>query len=334
MTLIVKDQYGDPFEGSVNFTVPKEVFANTTAKDKIADIVNIFTANEKGEVTLTINPTDKTGSGSFIIKNSTNTSDLLTIALNTSNVAEATSIKFEKADSKKDNTLDVYADSDDKTVVYNINEYNGSYKVGTAVATDISTESLSESMKYSVVSSDKSIASVTASGSNITIEGKKKGTATIRVYKGKTQETYITVTVNDSTPTISKIDFRNVETITKSDVTDVLPLALDMTQLGVDDYIIGGITLTGKGGDVKLAYDEDTKETLLKVNETTVGKIKVTSNTDNIIVGEKNVITYKSGVTTFSGKVTVAVYTKRNSPNEIDLNSSPLTKTIEFNVTN
>jgi len=181
-------------------------------------------------------------------------------------------------------------------------------------------------MKYSVISSDTNIATVNVSGENITIEGQKKGTATIKVYQGKTQKTYITVTVNDSTPTISKIDFKNVETITKSDVTDVLPLALDMTQLGVDEYIIGGITLTGKGGDVKLAYDENTKETLLKVNETTVGKIKVTSNTDNIIVGEKNVITYKSGVTTFSGKVTVAVYTKRNSPNEIDLNSSPLTK--------
>ncbi len=339
--VIVKDQFGDPYFGDTNFKVDDKLETTGSTPIEIATVAVGTEAskktNAKGELALKITPDSvNTGNAPLYIKTSDGTTKLATINVYIANVTTSKSYKFENVDKKADTTLDVY-DDNDNSVYYNINEYSDNYLIGEVSLNDINTAVVDNtSGKYSVISSDTKIATVTKDDVKLKISAIKKGNVDLKVYKSGKLDYTVRLTIKDSTPTISNIDFKNVDTIKDVNPTyNAVTATLDLTKFSDEKTVLGGVTISGKGGDVEYSaadgklriFKLDSNGELTK-DSTNVGSVKVTTNFNTGIVTGNEVALNKGA----KGTITVAVYTKRSTDGEIDLNSSPLIKTIEVNI--
>jgi putative cell wall-binding protein len=330
-TINVKDQYGDPFVGTTNFDEVTAVSTTGTNARDIAGVSMESSSNNKGEVSITITPKGDVTSAinaPLAIKTSDKSKTWDTINVYVSGVTEKTSFKVENVDKKSDNNLDVY-DTKDNEVVFNINEYNGNYLLKSSEAIVKDTVS-TESDEYSVIVSDTDKASIAVLGKDITVKALKDGNVDFKVYFAGTLKNTIRLNIKDSTPTITKVDFKNVDTVTKLDngtKYDPISEVLDLTDFGSSKIVVGGMTVTGKGGDVEYTSPGDLKVTKTVGSDTTttnVGKIEVSANFGNNKVTD-NKVELISGD---KGTITVKIYTKRDSKGKIDTSTSPITKTI------
>lgn len=336
----LKDQYGDPFTGTPGFKDVKKVSTTGTSATDIANVDMNELPNDKGELSIKITPVDTVTAAlnaPLEIKSADNSKTWTKINVYVSGVTGTKSAKFEYVDKTADANLDVY-DTQDNEVAFNINEYIGNYIIGSSTSVSIGSVS-DDKDKYSVVvkdadkNGDKAL--ITLSGKDVKIKALKEGSIDIQLYLEGKLKTTTRINIKDSTPTISKVDFKNVDTVTKLDSGskyDPIREVLDLTNFEDSKIVVGGITVTGKGGDVEYIAPGSLviKKNVKGVTSTTnVGKIEVSANfgTDNI--GEDNKVTLTSGD---KGTITVKIYTKRKADATIDNTTNPITKTINVDI--
>lgn len=326
--IVVKDQYGDPFVGNVDISAAAEVNNSTGTKEKIAGITLETESNDKGEVKLTIKPegVDVVGSGTLALKTKDGTKTWKNITVNISKIDKSTSSRVEKVVKDADNTLDVY-DIKDNKLEFVINEYNSNYFFRKVPKSDINKDNVvSGEGKYSLVLTDTSKAELqVADDGQVTLTAKKSGSVGIQVYLNGVKKETINISINDSTPTIKDISFKNIDTVKTANASfDAVSQVIDMT-LYNSKNIVGGVTMTGKGGDV--VYDASTGN--LTVNSTPVGKVVVDTDFASGEV-ENNKVKLVEGA---QGTITVSVYVKRGSlVSDFPINLSPITKNINVDI--
>lgn len=353
-TVTVKDQYGDPMKGYKGFN-SGYIKSTTGEKPQIATYSIAGSGNgknetnSKGALDIVFNShATNTGSGSLVLKNDDDKT-WATINVNVSKIDKSTSFKLENIDSKADNVIDVYS-TDDKNVTYNINEYNSYYLYGTALdvtaynkASEVPKPDVtSTETKYAVVSSDTDVATVDVNdvkdsdnkiiAKNIVVNAVKQGSTDLKIYVNGVYKTKTTITVKDNTPSITNIDFRDVEKIKEAtNGYDVIQNVLDLAEYN-DETLVGGIAVSGKGGDVIYNPEEKSLEVYKgkendKVVYTEIGKIEVT-NDFGVDTSNPNVVNLKAGD---KGNILIKVYVKR-SGGTIDINSNPIIKIIEVDI--
>lgn len=247
--LTVKDQYGDVFKGRV-FNASSDINNSSNTKIATATFSNIPTdsgsiaTNAEGKVNINIAAFDK-GSGGLLIKEGTST--IATINVSVSDVSTATSWRV-STDNNVDTTLDLYTPvgkADDKTLTLNLKGYNGSYLVGTETLKSTSSTNTNE---FWLKSSNEKVATVSGTGTGITVTAVGKGSVTIEAYKGSSRVSSISITVNDSTPVITSINMKDISSITKAGNFDIESLFTTTTS-GTKN-IVSGISLSGTSEEV------------------------------------------------------------------------------------
>ncbi|PWW31260.1 S-layer family protein [Cytobacillus oceanisediminis] len=232
VSVIVTDQYGDPFN------------TNENGKNELEEVVPSVLAgsydldtNNEGKVTLTLTAGSNAGTGTLYFKDANN-NVLGSFNVQVTKVDNVGTSKLELktlANQSKDNTLDVNNDKDNK-VTYALNKYTteGVYNGSIDLAAG----------NYSVESLKATVATAAISGTDLTITAKGKGQTDV-VLKDSAGAVVgkITITVVDEQITITKVDFKATstvdyigETININDVFDIV--ASD------DDEIVKGITLS------------------------------------------------------------------------------------------
>ena len=123
----------------------------------------------------------------------------------------------------------------DGTVDLVLNQYNaGGFLIG---AETNYTNNEVKGTKYTVSSSDEKVASIAvAADGTITVTGKSKGTATVVIKEGTVTRATAVVTVNDSTPTITDVDFEEVKDVVTSGALNAQALKAEGITLSSTDY--------------------------------------------------------------------------------------------------
>lgn len=311
----VFDQYGDPINHNFNVT-EKDII--TTENKKIAKLSLEDTKDGKAELVIT--PEDGAeGISKYTIMNGDKT--WATVTINVKPITASTKTELELKDKTMDNSLDIYSEND-RTLVLNANEYSGSYFYQT-VSQNITFDGNISDSGYSVISSNKNIATVGVSSSDITITGVKEGTADIKLYKDKILKNTYRVIVKDSTPKVTGIELNTVDTITEANaIYDPAKSLLNLT-----NNIVEGVYVSGNSKNI--LYEKSTgSDAVLKIDDTNgrvVAKIVVEpkfkdSNADgtvNLVSGDK-------------GDILVKFYTNYKN-GQIDTTSSPY-KTVVIKV--
>ena len=255
----VKDQYGDLFKG---YELVKKLETIKSGAEDVATIAKTTTTNEEGKVTITINASNvsKNLNGSLAIKENDKT--IATISVYVSVIKDPTSWKLEN-EVGKDNVLDLYTPTgkdDDNTLKLTVNGYNGSYLVGKVSDTiQIHTSGTIDKTGYAVTSTNSKVAEIqSATSGEITVKAIKDGSATIRLYKDGSEKSSFTVTVKDSTPKITAIATKSVDTIDKSNSEfDVIGALLNLTEVNTDKTVVSGLTISGTTEEVLIGSDEN-----------------------------------------------------------------------------
>ena len=98
---------------------------------------------------------------------------------------------------------------------------------------------------YSVSSSDATVATATLElddsekpTGNIIVKGLKKGTANVVIKEGSVTRATAKITVTDSTPTITAVDFEEVETVTTESALNVPVLTAEGITLSSTDFTV------------------------------------------------------------------------------------------------
>lgn len=270
VTLTIKDQYNDPFK-DYRLELANQINGNTVVLNN-SDGVNIANANitnrttdKDGKIIIPIT-SQATGSGSTDInirKNTTDTKNWATLKVNVGG-GETITRRTLSPVSGTDTTIDIYNNNDNK-VVLDYKEYNGNYlldRVPTIYKIPASATIVEDNL-YKVRSTKEDIAQIQqdGAGGQITVVGIKPGTTVVEVYQGKTKRASISITVKDSTPKITNINFKKIETITKSytgaNQYDLIPNLLD-TKTSGNKIIVSGLTMQGTGEIVLLGKDLET----------------------------------------------------------------------------
>ena len=255
----VKDQYGDLFKG---YEIIKDITTIKSGNEDVATINKTDATNKEGKTTIIINASNvlKNINGSLAIKENDKT--IATISVYVSTVTEATSWKLEN-EIGKDNILDLYTPTgkeDDNILNLTLNGYNGSYLIG-KVDDDINihTSGSIDKTGYVVTSTNSNVAKITSTeDGNITVKALKDGSATIRLYKDGSEKSSFSVTVKDSTPKITEISTKSVDTVDKvNSGFDVINALLNITEVNEDKTVVGGLTISGTTEEVLMGYDEN-----------------------------------------------------------------------------
>ena len=329
--ITVKDQYGDPFVGKT-FTVSEDInmvsgsgSSQTTTKIATATFEKVgsgetLKTNTEGKIKVNISA-DAKGSANLLIKEDTKT--IGTISVSVSDDATVKSYGLQ-VPAGLDTTLDVYQKADttaDNTLTLKLNKYNGSsYLVGTEKAIKVYKEGTTPTTGIWIKSSDEKIVSLpdTTKDGNITLTAKKAGTATIQVFDGANTRAIasISITVRDTTPTISSISLDNIDIINKEgttsfDVESLFNTTIMNTNIMENKTVASGVALTGTSEEVLLG-DDGTRQVLFVDRGTKNGTY---SSSEDLLLGTIDVST-DFGVTAENKSKTVAL-TKGNKGNII-----------------
>lgn len=254
----VKDQYGDAFKGY-------ELIGEETIKsgnEPVATITTTNRTNKEGKVIISINAADaisKNLNGSLSIKKDDKT--IATLYVYVSTATEATSWKLEN-EIGKDNILDLYTPTgkeDDNTLNLTLNGYNGSYLIGKVNDIKMHTSGNIDKEGYVVTSTNSNVAQVTSvSDGDITVKALKEGSTTIKLYKNGSEKSSFSVTVKDSTPKITEIFTKSVDTIDKpNSAFNAIEALLNITEVNEDKTVVSGLTISGTIEEVLMDYDEN-----------------------------------------------------------------------------
>lgn len=302
------DQFDTPWTGAVT-DIPTEV---KNGNNEIASITNTKVANSD---LMTLNITaiaDADLSGTVSIGNQT-----LTVKVGKD--TDTTKYQFEALKGGK-TSLDVYTpnkDEKEKEVILGINgstktDYStgkiGYDKIGFADKTPTTAADFG-SNDYLVVSNTKDIVGLINDTDGIKATAKKSGNTTLHIYNKNTLGTSkgsIPISVVDSTPKLSSLDFEYMEGITEASTVDIMEKLFDIRDSG-DEKVVNNIKVSGvankiivenTGNDYKFyANNTDTPiATISIVNSTnatlTDGKLTVVKGSKGSIV----VNVYKTGV--------------------------------------
>lgn len=258
----VKDQYGDLFKG-YNLIEKDEVIktSDKSGNEDVATVKKTTQTKEDGKIKITINAADKEKNvnGSLTIKD--NDKKIATITVYVQAKKEPTSWKLEN-EVGKDNILDLYTPTgkeDDNTLELTLNGYNGSYLVG-KITDEIkihTSGTISKEDEYVVTSTNSKVAEITeAKDGKIIVKAIKDGSATIRLYKNGSEKSSFSVTVKDSTPKITAISTKSIDTIEKPNNSfDVIESLLNVTEVSKDKTVVSGLTISGTTEEVLMGSD-------------------------------------------------------------------------------
>jgi len=251
--VMVKDQYGDFFEGTLTPTSTDAAIATVTASPIV-----------KGAGTVTITSV-AAGEATVDISNGTNV--LKSINTKVSNDSVVTNRKIETTQTSNDFTLDIVKGSIDKTVNLHWNTYNADdYLVGNETAL---------TSTYNVSSSDTSVATVSTNASGVmTVTAVAPGTTTIMIKQGTVVRETKTITVVDTTPQITNITFENVEPIETAGALSEVVLKPSGIKLSSDDYS----TSISTNGTIYIDVDNDAS--FNAVNDIVLGNLNSTLSGD------------------------------------------------------
>ncbi|ARF18143.1 S-layer homology domain-containing protein [Sporosarcina ureae] len=197
ITVTVKDQYNDLFNGQL------------TAESKDPEVATATVGTSENGVTTVKVKALKAGSTTVQIKSGETVLGTITVSGSEDNVVATR--KLETITATDDLTIDAIEGSQDGTVKLAWNQYNSQ---GFLIAKD-----LIPMDDYTVTSSDSSIATVSKDGNGvITVKAVKAGTTNVEIKEGNILRATATITVDDSTPTISSVVFEDTKAITTESV--------------------------------------------------------------------------------------------------------------------
>ncbi|PID21984.1 hypothetical protein CSV61_07140 [Sporosarcina sp. P3] len=211
--LVVKDQYGDLYAGNV--TVESK---NT----EIATVSSATLAVDKGKATVNI---EGVKAGTTTVQVKSGDTVLGNIAVAVSDDITVATKKLETVSTSDDLTIDAIKGSEDGSVVLAWKQYN---KQGFYVGDD------KIGVGHEVTSSNPSVATVTkdAATGKLTVVAKQAGTTDILIKTGDITRATATITVVNSTPSISSVEIKELKTITKAGNLNekvVLPEGIKLT---------------------------------------------------------------------------------------------------------
>ncbi|PIC58404.1 hypothetical protein CSV80_05240 [Sporosarcina sp. P12(2017)] len=256
--VVVKDQYGDLYAGDV------------TVESKDAEIATVESATLKvteGKATVNVKGV-KAGTTTVQVKSGDTV--LGNIAVAVSDDETVATKKLETVSASDDLTIDAINGSLDGSVTLAWKQYNsqgfyvGDDKIGAG---------------YEVTSSNPSVATVTkdAETGELTVEAKEAGTTNILIKQGDITRATATITVVNTTPSISSVEIKNLETIIKAGNLNeavVLPEGIKLTSTEFTPKIAdNGDIYIGEGengtvlGTVATSYSGNTADiTDLKIS--------------------------------------------------------------------
>jgi len=288
--VMVKDQYGDLFEGTLTPTTTDAAIATVTASPIV---------NGAGTVTIT---SVAAGEATVDISNGTNV--LKSINTKVSNDSVVTNRKIETTQTSNDFTLDVVKGSTDKTVNLHWNTYNaGDYLVGNETAL---------TSTYNVSSSDTSVATVSTNASGVmTVTAVAPGTTTIMIKQGTVVRETKTITVVDTTPQITNITFEDVDPIETAGALSEVVLKSSGIKLSSDDYS----TSISTNGTIYIDVDNDAS--FNAVNDIVLGNLNSTFSGDTTKIQNLAItggsVTANNVMTGANGTIVVTV----SKPNQV-----------------
>ncbi len=307
------DQYDDPFDG-YDFGKKDEVVKTGGTNSVDIAKVTLGKTDSDGKAKLVITPIAE-ASGSVEYELISGNDKWSKVKIEVENIDKASSVKLELADKTKDSILDIYSGKNDKSVVLNLNEYNGNYfyqKI-TNIGSTISDKG------YSVSSSNNDVATVSIKNGDITVTAVKKGTVNIRLYEGKDEKASLAymITVEDSIPKVTSIDLNDVAKVTKADVSYNPAEAL----LKLTDNIVEGINVSQSTENIIYVPRQDTKLAELRlgsVDGNIIAKIEIDPTFTKTIGVDGSV-----DITNVQGEILVKFFTGYNSSEEIITTGSP-----------
>lgn len=272
---IIKDQYNDLYIG---YTLVGADQIIKSGEDTVATVKKTSASDKDGKIKISIEGAniDKNLNGSLVIKDDNKT--MTTISVYVSKSALANSWKLEN-EVGKDNILDVYTpngkDSDD-ILNLKLNGYNGSYLVGDEKTIAIHKTGSIPTTGFVVTSTDSKVANIeSTTDGTINIKAVKDGTATIRAYYNGSEKSSISITVRDSTPKITSISTKQIDTRDKVEPNfDAVTSLLNLTELPDNKTIVGGLSISGTTEEVLLGQDSDNRCVLYVEKDKTNGYLK------------------------------------------------------------
>lgn len=264
----IKDQYSDPY---VDYTLINSEQKIESGGKTVATVPATGKSDVEGKVKINVNGADvvENLNGSLAIKENDKT--LATLRVYVSKAAQATSWRLELP-TGKDSTLDVYTKNGkeaDNTLTLKLNGYNGSYLVNEEKNINIHTTGAIPKEGFVVTSTNKDVVAIEPTVSkqtqkatsitdgNINLVAKKEGSATIRVYKDGTEKASMSIRVNDTTPKITNINLKSIDTIKKEESSfDPIASLLRLTELPGDKTVVEGLTTSGTTEEVLLGTEE------------------------------------------------------------------------------
>lgn len=244
--LQVVDQYGDEFEGTLSVVSKDNDIATGNGDSAIVDgkATATITAIAKGNTTIEVKAGDKV---------------LSTIPVAVSDDSTVASRKIETVQASADYKLDIVQGSNDKALQLVWNQYNaGGFLIGPE--TDFA--------KYTVESSDNTIVKVAADVNGvITVSALKEGTANVVIKEGTVTRETVKITVVDTTPTITEINFEKVEDLTTEGAFTQPVLKPEGIKLSSSDY---NAEITKDG---TIFVDVDNNDVYEQANDITLGQI-------------------------------------------------------------
>lgn len=270
INLTISDQYGDPIK---DFDLSTLSVENSNGS-VIATTDDPAATDKEGNTSFTLTA-DSTEVGSGVLKVKNGEEILTTVDVTVGSTGNVSERKLELVDSSADLELDIKRGSTDDSVKLEYNQYNEN---GLLIGAENSIEDTGDyaNEQFKVVSSNTDVATVDVTSGEITINGgTKAGTATIKVMEGSVTRSSVTITVTDSTPEITSVDFEDdleISTASKLDLdqdvikSENITLSDEGSVAITDDGVIY-IDVQNPGYDVK--------------DDITLGYITAVSNVQN-----------------------------------------------------
>ncbi|MFC4409608.1 S-layer homology domain-containing protein [Chungangia koreensis] len=193
VAVTVVDQYGDPFQG---FKVVEPVAVK--AGEKTIANVTVSESDTAGEAIATVVATGETGVGNAEIKVGETTLLTLSVKVGSSNVVAKRLLEVLSTES--DTTLDLNPVKSDASVKLVYNQYNAD---GMLIGL---TETIGADQKFTVSASNDNV-NVSERNGVITVTAVKTGTADIIIKEGSIVRDTVTVTVENTSPSIDSVEF-------------------------------------------------------------------------------------------------------------------------------
>ncbi|MEK3799696.1 hypothetical protein MHI18_15975 [Peribacillus sp. FSL H8-0477] len=312
--VVVKDQYGDVFEGldlsRVTYEYP-QVTVNGTATNIVS--VTGTTTDAEGKAALTVAPA---AAGAGVVKVKVGNNVVASLNVSVSKDTAVASRKLELVDASKDTKLDIYAnETPDNEVSFVYNKYNAAGFLLGKESADIATTG----QKYTVTvdeATDKDIIDVAVVDGVITVTAKTDvGTANLVIKEGSVTREKLAITVNNSTPTVSEVTLKNADKVITPG-TDITASSVLTLKADSGDDIVQNITLSATTSKA-VRLDETTGNIYLDTDangaydesELVVGTVSITENIAAIAVG--------TTIATTAGDKGSVVYAVKNASGKV-----------------